>query len=402
MTQARFDSLQIDVREAATRDGETFVMVEFEDADPILGTKEYVRLAHEPAWDGDYGTMVVYDSQVKTILAGIKIWYECDSRFVNIYYPNSMERFSYEVPTPSPQGGEQEKSYLKAQDDEPIDTTREGRIPGVPLIHFPNRGKRKAKSELVNMIPLNDSLNSTLVSMVMSALFTGFSVLFANFDVPNGITPGMIIKAQLKMSQKAADGSTQMVDVASEDVEVAKAIAAQLTAYKLERIEAGNIDALIKQADWLIYQIGTISSTPVPGQMGGDSSSGEALKQRSIGLVGKAQRAQVQFGNAWKDVFALGARLHTLFGTTQPPAGMQFTTRWKREEIRNNVEILSFAKQMHEMGFTREAIRLMSQANVKEYTEDAINTLRAERAEDEQAKNTAAVANLPQFGALEL
>lgn len=394
MTRARFDALQIDVREAALRDGETFVMVAYDEqaSMPVL--------AHEPAWDGDCGVMVVYDRQMQTILAGVKVWYEGDLRRVNIYYPASMEKYSYEAPTePKQPGGEIEKPYLKQYPDKDadengvIDMTRDGQAPGVPIVHFPNRGKRKAKSELGNMIPLQDSLNSTLVSMVMSALLTAFSVLFAKgWKPPAGMTPGMILYAMVQNP----DG-TPMV---SEDKEIAQAIAAITGQYDLKRIEPGELEPLIRQADWIIYQIGTVTSTPVPSQMGADTSSGEALKQRSINLVGKAQRAQTQLGNAWEDVFTLAARQQAVFGAKQPPAEMVLTTRWKSAEIRNNVELLAFAKQLHDMGFTREALRLMSQSSVKEYTDDDIDKLIAERTADEQARNTAAISNMPDFGAV--
>lgn len=392
MALARFDGLQIDVRESALRDGETFVMVAHDtQADmPVL--------AHEPAWDGDCGVMVVYDRQMQHILAGVKVWYEADLRRVNIYYPNSMEKYSYESPAPK-QGMDVEKPYLKQYPDERankdgvIDTSQDGKAPGVPIIHFPNRGKRKAKSELINMIPLQDSLNSTLVSMVMTALLTAFPLLFAKgWKPPAGMTPGQILHAMVGDSNGNA--------IVPETEEHARAIAAIQSQFDLKRIEPGEIDQLIKQADWLIFQIGTVSSTPVPGQMGGDTSSGEALKQRGIGLVGKAQRAQVQFGNAWEDVLRMAARLQDIFGRKKPPTDLQWVTRWKSAELRNNVEILAFAKQIHEMGFTEEALRLMSQSSIKEYTEDDIKRLMGERAAAEQAQNAAALANMPDFATL--
>lgn len=378
----RFDGLQIDVREAALRDGETFVMVAYDEAAgrPVL--------AHEMAWDGDVGTMVVYDRQMRHIVAGVKVWYEGDIKRVNLYYPNSTEKMSYEAVEVERDGLTVEEMRL-VQYRPTEDTTREGQVPGVPIIHFANKGKRKARSELVNVIPLQDSLNSTLVSMVMTALLTAFPHLFAKgWEPPSGITPGMIFHAAILDPETGKP-------VIPESEEHARALAALISQYDLKRIEPGEIDQLIKQADWLIGQIGTISSTPVPSQMGGDAQSGEALKQRDTRLLGKIQRAQVQFGNAWEDVLMLAHRQQTLFAAQRPPEIEHLTTRWKAAEIRNDTEIREIARLLNEMGFEREALRALSQTSVIDFSEDDIRRMIREKRDDAAAALTAAAGSLP-------
>jgi hypothetical protein len=182
--------------------------------------------------------------------------------------------------------------------------------------------------------------------------------------------------------------------------EHARGIAAMLAQFDLKRIEPGEIGELIKQADWLIHQIGTVSSTPVPSMLGGDTQSGEALKQRSVNLVGKAQRAQVQFGNSWEDVFSLGWRQENLFGQDKPPAIGLLSARWKSAEIRNDADLREGAKLMHEMGFTREALRILSQTSVVQYSEADIDALMEERTGDEAG--ALAGLQLPGFDGFEI
>ena len=242
------------------------------------------------------------------------------------------------------------------------------------------------------MIPLQDSLNSTLVSMVMTSQLTAFSLLFAKgWKPPAGMTPGMILHAMI------ADSSGN--PIVPETEEEARALATLLAQMDLKRIEPGEIEPLIKQAEFLIHQIGTVSSTPVPAQMGGDSQSGEALKQRDTRLLGKINRAQVHLGNSWEDVFGLAHRQATIFATgNKPPGVVGFNTRWKNAEIRNDADIREFAKLMHEWGFVREALRLVSQSSVANYDEADIDRLVLEKQGDDSTALAGAAGQLPGFG----
>jgi hypothetical protein len=363
----RLDGLQIDVREAALRDGVTYVMVAYDDDGGVT-------LAHELAWDNDAGCLVVYDRSGRQIVAGVKVWVEADVRRANIYYPASTEKYR----------SSEDGSLVLIEDAE--DTSRNGDAPGVPLVAFRNKGR--GVSELVNVVPLQDSLNRTLISMVMSAELTAFAILFAKgFKPPAGLTPGMMIHAMVQ----GIDGNP----VTPETEEEARAFATMNNSYSLERIEGGSLDQLIGQAEFVITQIATISSTPVPGQMGGDSQSGEALKQRDTRLLGKVQRAQVQMGNAWEDVLALAHRQQTLFGVQQPPAVLVWRARWKNAEMRNDADILKAAELLQKWGFEREALRLMSQSTLAEYSEADIERMMEERAADGAAALSRAAGSLP-------
>jgi len=356
----RFDALQIAVREAALRDGVTFVMAAYDD------TANRVKLAHERAWDGDTGAMVVYDSTGDHVVAGVKVWYEGDVKRANIYYPASTEKYA---------AGDEGMALIEVED-----TTRNGQAPGVPLVPFRNRAS--GKSELANVIPLQDSLNRTLISMIMAAELTAFSILFAKgFKPPAGLTPGMIIHAMI------SDGSGNPITPESEDE--ARAYATMINSYGLDRLPGGDLSQLIGQAEFIIKQIGTVSSTPVPSMMGGDSQSGEALKQRDVRLLGKVQRAQVDFGNSWEDVISLAARQQDLFGAVRAPVVERWNTVWAPAEIRDEAEVRAKAKWYHDSGYERQALRTLG------HSEAEIETLMGERQADAAAAMVAAAGNLP-------
>jgi len=367
LTVNRMDATQIALHEAVLRDGVAYVMVQYVDG---LGA----LLAVERAWDGVTGILPVWDSTGEYLLSAVKVWREADVTRVNIYYPDKTDKYTYA------------DGSLRLVVSE--DTRRDGVAPGVPLVAFKNRGG--GRSELVNVIPLQDSLNRTLASMVMSAELTAFSLLFAvGFEPPSGITPGMVIHASIN----GADGGPVVTDSRDE----AAAYAALMGTYKLERISAGDLSQLIGQAEFLIEQIATVSSTPVPSQMGGASSSGEALKQRDIRLQGKARRAQVQIGNAWEDVFALARVQQELFGVTLPPLVTGFNAKWKSAEIRNDADVREMAKLLHEWGYEREALRVLSASTLADYSEDDITRLMDEKARDSEVALGALAGTLPGF-----
>lgn len=391
LEQNRFDGLQIEVREALLRDGDTFLMCQFEEG--ADGKPGFARLAHESAWDGDTGTMVIYDRQGKQVVAGVKVWYEGDERRVNLYYQDAVEKFWYDDGRPATENDEKREPSLKERRDKKGDyageyrilTTRDSGNVGVPIVHFSNKGGPRGKSELVNVIPLQDSLNRTLHSMVMTAELTAFSVLFTNTDIDTskGLTPGMIFSSFVEnwLSEDNADKL--------------RAMAAMLGAFKLERIEPGTVEPLIKQADWIIAQIATITSTPIAAQMGGDSQSGEALKQRDTRLLGKIQRAQVQVGNRWEDAIRLAWRVERYHGGLSRPEIDSLNTRWKGAEIRNDAEILMIADKLHEWGYEHEALRTLSQTSAVEFNEDKIKSMIDEKAQAVSASIGQIGAQLP-------
>lgn len=367
MQANRIDALQIAVHEAVLRDGESFVMVEYQDG---RGTV----LARELAWDGSTGILPVYDGRGETLVAAAKVWLDGDVTRVNIYYQNLVARYIGDGTT------------LTLQNEE--DTTRLEKAPGVPLVAFRNRGG--GRSELVNVVPLQDSLNRTVISMVMNGELTAFSLLFAvGFKPPSGITPGMVIHAMIE----GEDGKSIIASTKDE----AEAYAALMDSYSLERIESGSVVELIGQAEFLIEQISTISSTPIPLRRGAGNISGEALKQLDISLLGKARRAQVQIGNAWEDVFGLAHRIEGLYATKLPPAAEAWYARWKTSEVRNDADIRETAKLLQEWGFEREALRVLSQSSQVQYSEADIDNLIAEKSKDAGAAMGALAGSLPGF-----
>jgi hypothetical protein len=66
----RFDALQIEVHEAAVRDADSFVLVDYDEE------KKCVRFTHEPAYDGISGMLVLYQRRSRSEIAcAVKVWH---------------------------------------------------------------------------------------------------------------------------------------------------------------------------------------------------------------------------------------------------------------------------------------------------------------------------------------
>lgn len=325
----RFDQLQIDLHEAAITDGNTFVLAEF---DSELGE---VVLTHEQAYDGIEGVIVVYSSNKRKPAAAIKVWQETltdkdkvtNISRVNVYWPNRVEKYLVK-------GGAVEK--YQAMDKpwpEPwVDST--GKPIGVPVIHFRNDGKRYSAygvSVLEPVIPIQDILNRTLMSMTMTAELTAFPIrYFIGFKPPAAITPGMAIHVSMGVDPKTGLPATPT----PEQVEWLKSI-------KIGSLPQGDLSQYLGQAQFLIDQMYMVSRIPMT-KKDSANTSGEALKQLEAGLLGRLRRLHVSLGNGWEDAVALAHRIQTVFGAKPPEIG-RVKCQWKPAEIRNDTLVVDNA-----------------------------------------------------------
>jgi hypothetical protein len=367
---SRLDALQMEVHESAVLDGDTFVMVDYD------VENERVRFTHEPAWDGETGVILVYDRMGRKIEVAIKAWYEAgyDNVRVNLYYPDRIEKYR----------GSASGGGLMPVSDEPPEVW----LPGVvPFVHFKNRSRKSLKvgnrehgvSEIDNIIPLQDALNRTLVSMVMVSELSAFQIKVAKgFSPPKQLTPGMWVE----ITRKSADGK-QSLPLQKDDV---------VDAFVLEQAQ---LVPFIQQAEDLRRQIGEVSRTPLASTAGSDSSSGEALKQREIGLLSKIKKAQTVFGNAWEDAMALAVLVQNAYGTTAAPTVESWSARWVDAQIRNATEQINNALLVRDIVGEDEVLNLI--APIFDYTDDKLQQLSEARESASRQRTIELTRGLPNF-----
>jgi len=344
---SKWDVLQQELWEALIRDGDTFLLMEF-NAD--LGM---VEMFHEPAWDNVIGMIPVYTSGYDQLDAAVKVWFdtvdgEAVTR-VNLYFPNRVVRYALA------------DDKLRLIDEQ--SWTDDNGVPlGVPIFHFRNRGRTSAafgRSKLQNIIPLQDALNRIVLSMVMAGELSAFQIKVAyNCDVPEYVEPGMFIlvdETSVSPGQQA----------------------------KIEVLPAGELAPFIEEARFIVNQMGTIGNTVFPEFMGSSAESGEALKQREVGMLAEIQDVHTTAGGTLNDALIYLAYIHAVFGAQYPPDVEQWQPQWADPNPRNNTEVIQNALSVRELVGDREALRII--APIFGYTEEKIDKILMERASDDAA-----------------
>lgn len=319
----RFDGLQKRVHKATLRDAKTFLFVDWDNA------RQIPQLTHEPAYDGMTGVLVIYpDSRSPTPIAAIKLWAvtvdkPADSTRVNMYYPDRIEKYISES------GGDLQRYEVEGEVWPAPWVMPDGSPIGVPLVPFVNRAEtytQDGKSELEDAVPLQDALNRTLYSMVMSSELTAFDVRFTyGFEIAGGFTPGMV--------QSVTDNGGPIAN----DKKIG-----------IDQWQAADLNAYINVATWLKREIATVTDTPMPELGGSDAASGEALKQREAGLLGKLKGFHTDTGNSWEDALRMAGRIQEAFGTSKPPDLTDLNTQWRDPEVRADTDVARAIKEIAE------------------------------------------------------
>jgi hypothetical protein len=212
--------------------------------------------------------------------------------------------------------------------------------------------------------------------MIIASELTAFQIRYGvGFPTPPDITPGMWIEISgsnpLKPEEK--------VDIGT--------------------LEQASLQPYLDIAQYLTNEISKITQTPSPEFGAGDNASGESLKQREIGLIGKLKRFQIKAGNSWEDVMMAAWRAQAAYGKKQPPAVTRFNTQWADAEIRNDSETIADAlailKQLG-AGFNEEFLNMI--APVQKWDAAKVADI-AKKLADQQAQRTQAALNsMPLFG----
>lgn len=317
-TANRGDALQSVAHTAAPRDGDTYVLVEWDE------DEGRPRLRHQQAYDGTEGVKVHYNPETREIAYASKRWrVESEDpanagkvRRLNLYYPERIEKYisnqeHYE-------GAWME--YTEGDGAWPIPwVTPAGEPLGVPVVHLKNndQGYDFGQSELKNVIPPQNALNKSVIDLLAIADLQGFPVPYMIGDDPTGLSlaPGSWV-----FSKHPATGEESVA---------------------IGQLEAADLPGVIQYKDTMVTEIARISRTPLSYfQTSGQRPAEGTLKQEEVGLVARAENRQVGFGNAWEDCMRLGIRLYNAFGEGGLDEDATISTQWDDPQTRNEKEHL--------------------------------------------------------------
>lgn len=281
-TDCDLDAYQDDVHLSALRDGDGFLLVEW---DAAHGRPSFWQ---EPADDGYNGAGVVYSSERRVPLYGYKRWLveegdDIGAQRLNLYFPDRIERYvtgRLGIWTPYDEPGQGSVSPWVDAAGQPL---------GVPVIHFPTNpnGNDYGTSELEVVIPLQRVLTSLWLDLMAAADATGFQIVTLVGDTPDAdmiAAPGAIWYAR---NPGSAWGVIAPADLS-------------------------NLVEAIRHTTMTIAQV-----SRVPLTMFQDSravASAETIVASERGLIAKVADRAKSYGLAWRAAMRLAVRLHNAYG----------------------------------------------------------------------------------------
>jgi hypothetical protein len=319
----RYDAQQIRLHRRALRDGKSYVMVDYDQANMRP------RFSLQSVWDGKTGIVCHRDPEMPdTILAMCKYWYTFDitkpgttgRERRTVYLPGEIRKYI--------RGGA-EFQWIPYTDPEdggvwPIPwVDRQGNPLGITLFEFENPGG----SEVAQIIGLQNLLNKSWLDLIAAADMHGFPILAIEDEAPQGFADAVAVNEQ----DEDIEGDDELF--------MAPGRILDLHGAKGHRIEAGDLSHLIDVIRLTIDAIAGVSKTPphTLWPVGGDIPSGEALKMLESGLVKRAEERFLIFGQAWADVMTMAYKLERTFGNASLPdiPKLKVHTLWDDPETRN-------------------------------------------------------------------
>ena len=323
----RMDRKQGIVHHSTVRDGDSYVLVEWDNDARIP------RYHFEPAYAGE-GVMVYYSEERRDeIEFASKHWhikYGAQAGKVsrlNLYFPNRIEKYI---------SNSSNTSDWKAFSDSDTNIEMMGRLGdcgvtwlthnrtetgkplGIPIVHFKNNdiGDSFGESEIANVMPVQDAVNKAMIDLIAVMDSSGVGLLVGY-------------------------GTTGWLDITVGPGEIA-AVSTPYSQARVERLAGEDPRGLLSVYNALVMEVGRISGTPLSYfQQSGQVASSDTLKQQEVGLIAKVKKSQTDFGNSWEDCMMIGRKLHNAFignNGEQMDEDVIIDTVWDEAEVRNEKE----------------------------------------------------------------
>jgi hypothetical protein len=336
------DGEQGRVHLAAIRDGDTYVLVEWDNIE------NRPSFTHELACAGGEGVKVHYSPEnrkkVEFASKRWKVGTDGKQRRLNLYFDNHIEKY---IGSDSELEGNW-RPYLDGTEAKGVtpmgvygacgwhwwtdDRTADGRPLGVPVVHFKNKdqGYNRGESELSDAIAVQNALNKAFIDLLASNDAAALRILVGI----GGGWGGLQIFPGVLATNDNPDAS-------------------------LTAIEGEDPNKQISVVDNIKATMGQVTRTPISYfQISGHRPAADTLKQEESGLIGKAEKCQVDFGNRWEQVFKIARRLHNAFAVSAPKLDetQRVECQWKDPQKRNEKELLETLEAKARLGVPQEQI----------------------------------------------
>lgn len=347
--------LQASVHEGCPRDGEYFVIVDWDEEKQRPVPYLHHRYT-DPTADGDgFGCKAHYpdDDTNQDMLFASKRWTERindrESRQrMTLYYPERVEKYHLVA-----------NVWVEFQDEGdaawPIPWVDSGGQPlGIPAIHFKNTPD--LRPEAWDAIPPQRSINKVALDLLAASDFAGFKLLVAFGWIPT--SDGKALDSEGANAANVKPGT--FIGTTKSKTEAG-----------IEAIDGANLKDLIEAVQAFVGYLAIVSNTPESRVSFTRQIAAEGtLQEQNEGLFAKVRKRRTMIGQAWVQCFEMARRLQNEFGTEKVTEDHEFEILWEpvqsrdtedeRDEWRAKKELgVPLETLWQEMGYTPEQIEAM-------------------------------------------
>lgn len=332
----KFDALQSDIHEAAIRDGESFILVDWDEIKKRPRWTMHERYTSISVGGNGTGCWMVFpeNDYLRDPLMAVKQWSDYDAQgtlreYRTVYYPDHVEYFV--------RNDRGEWSTLK----EPQPLIDENQEPfGIPVIAFQNKS---LQCETLDALPLQDGVNKTLIDLLMTSDLAAFRIYVALGWWPtiDGKEPAEDKSNWLPITPGSIVGTTKSPGDAS-----------------FTAIEPTELAPLLDTTQQLLMWLAMISDTPLSRFISTKLiASDETLKQQEEPLVSKVEDRKGRLGKSWKTVLEMTAKFTNAFGTEKVVVpDEEARILWVNSRAHSETEQLANATTKMKLGVPQEQL----------------------------------------------
>lgn len=340
--KSRLDLLYESVHEGQLRDGEYFVMVDW-DADNDLPRFTLHPRYTDATVDGDnYGCKAHYpdDDTNRPLELVSKRWIETidasgkTRRRLNLYFPDRVEKYEW-------RGGDWQPFSDEGDGTWPIRWVDGRGVPlGIPWLHF--RNTPDLRSELWDAIPVQKAINKTLIDLLASADMTGFQLFVALGWIPT--SDGQPLKSDASNVATIEPGTILGTTRAAGET-------------SFQAIPPGDLRPLIDTIQSQIGWLAIVTSTPESRLSFTRQIAAEGtLKEQNEGLFAKVRRRRKLANANWIDGFDMARKLANFYGNVGLPEDPEFIIQWEPVQARDTEDERAEWQVKKELGVPLEVI----------------------------------------------
>ena len=299
---------------------------------------------------------VLYDDeQPGLVILAAKLWrQDDDSLRLNLFFPDRLEKYI----TRNKWKGTYPQSAAAFERYQPegdlawplvYDWFRPNQ-PSIPVHHFGNNARtgRYGRSELADVIPLQDALNKTLSDLIVASEFSAYRQKWAT-----GVKP-------------AKDPATGRA-VPPWDVGADRILGAEAEGASFGTFDSSDLNQMIATCNMFDLAIARVSRVPVHYLgLSSDFPSGESLKTAEAPFVKKVVDRQTAFGNVWEDAMTLALRmqgidltfqLEAVYESAEPRSEMEKATlfeTWRRGGLSVPSSLRMIGESEHDIALAQQ------------------------------------------------